>query len=92
MKKQEVKKQEWPKFDPRLGAFLCQNCWNNGNWSHYCTDKSCDCFKCHPGSTPKRLKKLSPKEAREALVAAGQLVLPDAGGITITKEATYKGI
>jgi hypothetical protein len=38
------------------------------------------------------LKKLSPKEAREALVAAGQLVLPDVGGITITKEPTYKGI
>lgn len=85
-----MKKQEWPKYDPRLGAFLCQPCWDNGNWSHHCTDGACDCFRCHPGPGPKRLKKLSPKEAREALVAAGQLVLPDVGGITITKEATWK--
>jgi hypothetical protein len=81
-------KPEWPKYDPRLGACLCQSCWNNGNWSHHCTDKTCDCFKCHPGAKPKKLK-LSEKEARVALVAAGQLSLPDTGGIVIAKEATY---
>lgn len=35
----------WPKYDPRTGFWLCENCWNRGNWSHHCTLGMCECPK-----------------------------------------------
>jgi hypothetical protein len=86
-----MQRSPWPKYDPRLGSFLCQRCWDCGSWAHRCVDKTCDCFRCHPGPKPKTLK-----FSRETLVKAGQLNLLDnlplRDAIAITKEATYKAL
>lgn len=36
---------QFPKYDPRLGMWLCRGCWNNQNWRHHCEKGLCECIK-----------------------------------------------
>lgn len=35
----------WPRYDPRTGFWLCENCWNRTTWAHHCHKGLCECPK-----------------------------------------------
>lgn len=48
----------WPKYDPCTGFWLCENCWNRGNWSHSCQFGICECPKPTCGGREGRVEKV----------------------------------
>lgn len=45
----------WPRYDPVRDMYLCESCWNDGNWKHHCARGFCECCRCN-GELPKKVK------------------------------------
>jgi hypothetical protein len=45
----------WPRYDPVRDIYLCESCWNSGNWKHHCALGFCECCRCNR-ERPKRVK------------------------------------
>ncbi len=59
---------KWPRFDPRLGMYLCEGCWNNGSRNHYCALGFCDCPKCR-GTKPAKKVKYEPNGEQQLRIS-----------------------
>jgi len=45
----------WPRYDPSRDIYLCESCWNDGNWKHHCARGFCECCRCNV-EKPKKVK------------------------------------
>jgi len=59
-------REKWPRYDPRVGIWLCHSCWN---LVHKCAQDDCDCPRCTRLKPPPK-----PKFTGEGQL---QLVVPD---------------
>lgn len=65
----------WPRYDPRVGLWLCEGCWNKGSWSHHCPQGACGCIKRGCGGFQQPVARQ--RFTRESLKAAGQTSILD---------------